>query len=565
MTDRSAGDTAGPAARTTVSEPPDSARSPDATSLSLAGQALTEIPVALLETAGTLRELDLSHNQIERLPEWIGRFAGLRVLNLSANRLTMLPGTVRDLLRLTDLDLSDNRLVELPLELGGLHRLTRLELSGNRHLIVPPPQIAAQGVDQALAFLRGVSGAPTSRTGRAPDRTSSPGSRAISPPDPAAGGTPDRVGKALELPRAGAAAEPGLFASSADKTWPRLWRPVTAEPAATVNQKLTSAAPGPIRGWLGRGAAAVVSRVRPGAAVKAAADGQSASALWPLRSAPESGLAEPPTDPSLFETQILKRSQVVFTATPAARAADATAPAEKPTTKPAGPRTTAPARSSGSRLFTKAKAKANSISAAVVPTRIRRRRPRDLVTIAVILASLTAVAVLLFAAGGSPARASKTAVAGASPQPARNAAAPEPTNVDFARGRGATASSHAPGYVPGNADDGNLRTYWESAPNAFPQQLYVKLAAPETIAKMVLSLPPDADWDSRTQTIVVDGSLNGGPAFTVHGEARYTFNAANGDAVTVTFPGVRVDTIELDFLANSGWYAAQLSEIAIYG
>ena len=171
--------------------------------------------------------------------------------------------------------------------------------------------------------------------------------------------------------------------------------------------------------------------------------------------------------------------------------------------------------------------------------------------------------------GGSTRPVARTATTPATPpkppQSPKPTAPPEPTNVDFALGGSASATSYTQNYVPADIDDANTSTYWESAPNAFPQQLRLKLRSPETIAKMVLSLPPVSDWNSRTQTITIHGSVGGGAEFAIRGQAGYLFNAATGDSVTITFPAVRVDTIDLDFIANSGWYAAQLSEIAVYG
>jgi len=170
--------------------------------------------------------------------------------------------------------------------------------------------------------------------------------------------------------------------------------------------------------------------------------------------------------------------------------------------------------------------------------------------------------------GGSARPAPRTATTPAAPPkppaPPKPTTPPEPTNVDFALGGSVSATSFIQNYVPANIDDGNTSSYWESDPNAFPQRLRLTLRSPETIARMVLSLPPVSDWNSRTQTITIQGSA-GGAEFTIRGQAGYLFNAATGDTVTITFPAVRVSAIDLDFIANSGWYAAQLSEIAVYG
>ncbi|MFJ7300332.1 discoidin domain-containing protein, partial [Streptomyces sp. NPDC099088] len=45
--------------------------------------------------------------------------------------------------------------------------------------------------------------------------------------------------------------------------------------------------------------------------------------------------------------------------------------------------------------------------------------------------------------------------------------------VNVALNRPVSAGSYAQSYAPGNAVDGNVNTYWESANSAFPQWLQV--------------------------------------------------------------------------------------------
>src|SRR5687767_10465350 len=80
---------------------------------------------------------------------------------------------------------------------------------------------------------------------------------------------------------------------------------------------------------------------------------------------------------------------------------------------------------------------------------------------------------------------------------------------NLAAGKTFTASSVADVYGPGNAGDGNANSYWESRNNAFPQWLQVDLGASVSVNQTVLKLPPAAAWQTRTQTLTVQGSTTG--------------------------------------------------------
>ena len=162
----------------------------------------------------------------------------------------------------------------------------------------------------------------------------------------------------------------------------------------------------------------------------------------------------------------------------------------------------------------------------------------------------------------STATSSSTAVsANANTPPARYGTA------DLALNCAATATSYTQTYVPSNITDGNVDSYWEGSKHAFPQTVTVDLGSVQWVAELKLSLPPDSDWNSRTQTIAIYGSQSGAsPSETLAAATGYTFNADNGsgDAVTITFAPQQTRYLILQFSANSGWYAAQLSELSAY-
>ena len=149
---------------------------------------------------------------------------------------------------------------------------------------------------------------------------------------------------------------------------------------------------------------------------------------------------------------------------------------------------------------------------------------------------------------------SNTATATTSATPASNLARNKPTQ----------ASSYTQNYGPGNTVDGNADSYWESANSAFPQWLQVDLGAATTISRIVLKLPPPAAWASRTQTLSVQGSADGSTFNTVVNSAGYTFNPSSGNTVTITFPATSTRYVRLNFTANTGWPAGQISEFEVW-
>lgn len=129
---------------------------------------------------------------------------------------------------------------------------------------------------------------------------------------------------------------------------------------------------------------------------------------------------------------------------------------------------------------------------------------------------------------------------------------PPPASVNLAQGKPVAASGSQGGYPPGNAVDGNAASYWESTNNAFPQTVTVDLGAAATAGRLVLKLPQS--WAARTQTISVNG---GSPA-------RYVFDPANGNAVTIPLAAAARQYVRLTFTGNTGWPAGQLSEVEAY-
>ncbi|WP_190217947.1 discoidin domain-containing protein [Streptomyces griseosporeus] len=133
---------------------------------------------------------------------------------------------------------------------------------------------------------------------------------------------------------------------------------------------------------------------------------------------------------------------------------------------------------------------------------------------------------------------------------------------NIALGDAASASSAHSGYGAPNITDGNQGTYWESAGSAFPQWVQADLGTTERVDEVVLKLP--AGWESRTQTLSVQGSADGTSFNTLKTSASYTFSPASANTVTVAFPATQTRFVRIAVTANTGWQAAQLSELEVH-
>ncbi|KAK1439258.1 hypothetical protein QVD17_05074 [Tagetes erecta] len=85
----------------------------------------------------SLMTLDLSKNSLVALPFSIGNLSSLTKLDLHSNKIMQLPESIGDLVNLICLNLHENVLTSLPASLGRLTRLQELDLSSNNLLFLP--------------------------------------------------------------------------------------------------------------------------------------------------------------------------------------------------------------------------------------------------------------------------------------------------------------------------------------------------------------------------------------------------------------------------------------------
>jgi hypothetical protein len=134
---------------------------------------------------------------------------------------------------------------------------------------------------------------------------------------------------------------------------------------------------------------------------------------------------------------------------------------------------------------------------------------------------------------------------------------------NLAVGKPVTASGSVFTFVPTNANDNNVATYWEG--NSYPSVLTVALGANATINSVVVKLNPDSSWGPRTQTIQVLGREQSSSTFTSLVSAQsYSFNPASGNTVTIPVTATVAD-VRLQITTNSGAPAGQVAEFQIIG
>jgi len=146
--------------------------------------------------------------------------------------------------------------------------------------------------------------------------------------------------------------------------------------------------------------------------------------------------------------------------------------------------------------------------------------------------------------------------------------APSPANAagpNLAAGKTFSASSFTDVYSAGNAGDGNANTYWESNSNAFPQWVQADLGSATPVNQVVLKLPPASAWATRTQTLSIQGSTDGGSFSTLKASAGYVFDPASANTVTIDFTQASTRYVRVNITGNTGWPAGQLSEVEVYG
>lgn len=143
--------------------------------------------------------------------------------------------------------------------------------------------------------------------------------------------------------------------------------------------------------------------------------------------------------------------------------------------------------------------------------------------------------------------------------PSLTAAAADGPNI--AAGRAAAASSAGDAYGAKNVTDGNQATYWEGSGGTLPQWVQTDLGSAARVDEVTLKLP--AGWESRQQTLSLQGSADGTSFSTLKSSAAYTFSPGASNEVRISFPATQTRFVRVNITANTGWRNAQLSELEV--
>ncbi|MDX3235068.1 CARDB domain-containing protein [Streptomyces sp. ME03-5709C] len=137
-------------------------------------------------------------------------------------------------------------------------------------------------------------------------------------------------------------------------------------------------------------------------------------------------------------------------------------------------------------------------------------------------------------------------------------------DVNLALGRPATAGGSHGEYPAGNTTDGTQASYWEGPAGSFPQWVQVDLGAARDVDRIVLKLP--SAWETRTQTLSLQGSTDGSSFTTLAASAGRVFNPAQANTVAVDLASpAEARYVRVNVTGNTGWNAAQLSELEVHG
>jgi Leucine-rich repeat (LRR) protein len=106
------------------------------TTLDLSNNNITKIPECI-EQLANLQSLNLSNNNLSNIPKCIGQLTNLRTLFLKWNKITTISEYVGQFTNLLELNLYGNRITTIPECFGQLTNLQKLDLGGNRIIIIP--------------------------------------------------------------------------------------------------------------------------------------------------------------------------------------------------------------------------------------------------------------------------------------------------------------------------------------------------------------------------------------------------------------------------------------------
>ncbi|MFJ6649314.1 discoidin domain-containing protein [Streptomyces sp. NPDC091290] len=124
----------------------------------------------------------------------------------------------------------------------------------------------------------------------------------------------------------------------------------------------------------------------------------------------------------------------------------------------------------------------------------------------------------------------------------------------------ATAGSARHAHAAAAVTDGDTDTYWQAAEKS-AQWVQTDLGRSKRVRQVVLRLPEH--WETRRQTLALQGSADGKTFATLKPSAPYVFSPGNDNTVRIDVPATLARYVRADFSANSVAGTAQLAEMQV--
>lgn len=141
-----------------------------------------------------------------------------------------------------------------------------------------------------------------------------------------------------------------------------------------------------------------------------------------------------------------------------------------------------------------------------------------------------------------------------------------PDGVNIAGEARIDANNYNSSFLPGKVKDGNTAgsSYWEGAPNEFPNIISANFEEAYNIHAIKLCLCPQSVWGPRVQTFSVEISTDGENFTEFIPSAEYQFDPDTGNELVLEFDKTSVKAVRLTFTGNTGAVGAQIAELEIY-
>ncbi|MCL2188242.1 MAG: discoidin domain-containing protein [Defluviitaleaceae bacterium] len=140
-----------------------------------------------------------------------------------------------------------------------------------------------------------------------------------------------------------------------------------------------------------------------------------------------------------------------------------------------------------------------------------------------------------------------------------------PETPNLAEGRPVHATSFTDVYVPANAVDGTVTSYWES--HGFPADFTITLDGVHQVSTVAVSVNPSLLWEARSQAFEVLVSTDNVNFNTVVPHALHDFDPLTGNTVRLDFAPTAAQYVRVHFTANTATrtMGAQAAAIRVFG